>query len=262
MKTVLQLGIFLLSFLSVAQTPDRIIVNGEVKVPTGEDPEGIGVVNTTAQKAAVTGPTGLFQIAVKKGDTLEFTSLQFQDFKIVVDKGVVNTGQINVFISEAVNVLPEVMVTPYDLSGNVRVDVEIIPVEELDLPTKTAVDINPYNHQFRPDSLVSPPNPAMRESMIYSGGDFASVFRNIFTPRRVVTEVEREKQLNEKLLQLRDDSFYKEQLNLTQDELKPFFYFAAENGLTEDMLEPKNELQLIEFLVAQSQKFKQMRAND
>ena len=259
MKVLIQIGIFLLSLVSVAQTSDRILVNGEVKVPRGGDPEGIGVVNTTAQKAAVTGATGLFQIPVKKGDTLEFTSLQFQDFKIIVDKGVVNTGQINVFISEAVNVLPEVMVTPYDLSGNVRVDVELIPVVKPDLPTQSAAQINPYNHQFRPDSLVSPQNAAMRESMIYNGANFANIFRNVFTPRDVITNIDREEQLNKKLLQLRDDSFYKEQLNLKEEELKPFFYFAAEQGLTDEMLKPENELQLIEFLVAQSQKFKEQR---
>lgn len=259
MKTFIHICFFLFSFVAVAQTSDRIIVNGEVKVPAGEDPEGIAVVNTTALKATVTGSNGLFQIPAKKGDTLEFTSLQFQDFKIIVDAGIIKTGKMNVFVNEAVNVLPEVVVTPYDLSGNVRVDVEIIPVVRPDLPTQTAAEINPYTHEFRPDSLVSPQNPAMRTGMIYSGANFANVFRHIFSKRNVLNDLDREEQLNEKLMQLRDDSFYKEQLNLEEDELKPFFYFAAEQGLTEDMLEPKNELKLIEFLVAQSQKFKQQR---
>lgn len=259
MKTLIHICFFLFSFVAVAQTSNRIIVNGEVKVPAGEDPEGIAVVNKTALKATVTGSDGLFQIPVKKGDTLEFTSLQFQDFKIIVDAGIIKTGKMNVFVNEAVNVLPEVVVTPYDLSGNVRVDVEIIPVVRPDLPTQTAAEINPYTHEFRPDSLVSPQNPAMRTGMIYSGANFANVFRHIFSKRNVLNDLDREEQLNEKLMQLRDDSFYKEQLNLEEDELKPFFYFAAEQGLTEDMLEPKNELKLIEFLVAQSQKFKQQK---
>lgn len=262
MKIIVNIFILLISFSFSAQIQERVLINGEIKVPQGEDPEGIAVVNRTAQKAAVSGPAGLFQMTVKQGDTLEFTSLQFQDFSVIVDKGVVNAGRLNVFVSEAVNVLPEIVVTPYDLSGNVRVDVQIIPTVEPNLPTQSAAEINPYEQQFQPDSLVSPPSAAMREAMIYSGEGFAEAFRHIFNPRNLINDLDREEELDEKLLELRDDSFYKDQLNLEEDELKPFFYFAAEQGLTEEMLRPENEMQLIEFLVEQSQKFKQRKARE
>jgi hypothetical protein len=169
-------------------------------------------------------------------------------------------GQLNVFVSEAVTTLPEVVVSPYDLSGNVRVDVEIIPVVDTELPTKSAAEINPYEYTFRPDSLVSPPNAAMRSGMIYSGMNFANIFRNIFTSRNVMTTVGGEEDIDDQVLQLHEDEFFKEQLNIPQENIHEFIYFAEDNGLTPQMLKPENEMQLIEFLVAQSQKYKQRKA--
>ena len=259
MKILLNLS-FLFFFIT-ASAQDRVLVNGEITVPVGEDPDGIAVVNNTAMRATVADESGTFQLRMAKGDTLNFSSLQFQDFTVIIDDGVIKSRKLHVFISESVTELPEVVVTPYDLSGNVRVDVQIIPKAEMDLPTRTAAEINPYDHAFRPDSLVSPPNPAMRTSMIYSGANLANIFRNIFTPKNALTDLNRDDELDEKLLELRDDSFYKEQLNLEQDELKEFIYYAEDHGLTSEMLKPENEMQLIEFLVAQSQNFKQMKAN-
>ena len=258
MKTFLSIS-FLFLFLSLS-AQDRVLVNGEITVPVGEDPDGIAVVNSTAMRATVADETGRFQMRMAKGDTLNFSSLQFQDFTVIIDDGVIKSRKLHVFISEAVTELPEVVVTPYDLSGNVRVDVQIIPTAEMDLPTRSAAEINPYDHAFRPDSLVSPQNPAMRTSMIYNGANLANIFRNIFTPKNALTDLDREEELDEKLLELRGDRFYKEELNLEEDELKEFIYYAEDHGLTSEMLEPENEMQLIEFLVAQSQNFKQMKA--
>lgn len=258
MKTLVTISLLLFTCLGFSQ---RVTITGEIKVPAGESPEGISVMNTTAMRATISNGAGLFRITAAEGDTLEFSSLQFQDFKVIVDEGVINNRQLNVFVSEAVTELPEVVVMPYDLSGNVQVDVQIIPTKDVDLPTRSAAEINPYEWEFRPDSLVSPPNAAMRSGMIYSGADFANIFRNIFSPRGVIT-IDRDDSLDEKLLELRDDDFYKEQLNIDDDHLKEFIYFAADQGLTREMLKPENEMQLIEFLVARSIEFNQMKARE
>ena len=259
MKTLVTISLLLFTCLSFSQ---RVMINGEIKVPVGEDPQGISVMNTTAMRATISNEAGLFQITAAEGDTLQFSSLQFQDFSVIVDEGVIKTRELNVFVSEAVTELPEVVVTPYDLSGNVRVDVQIIPTENINLPTKSAAEVNPYEYEFRPDSLVSPPNAAMRSSMIYNGANFASIFRHIVTKRGVITNIDRDERLDEKLLELKDDDFYEEQLNIDEDHLKEFIYFAADNGLTKEMLKPENEMQLIEFLVAQSVQFNQMKAGE
>jgi hypothetical protein len=253
---------YILLFISVSVlAQDRVQITGNITPPIGESAEGISIINRTAKTATIANESGDFTMRVAKGDTLHFSALQFQNFSVVIDKGVMESGQLNVFMSEAVTELPEVVVTPYDLSGNVRVDVAIIPVVNVDLPTKPAAEINPYEYTFRPDSLVSPANAAMRSGMIYSGMDFANIFRNIFTSRDVMTTVGEEEDLDDQILLLYEDDFFMEQLKISQDNIREFIFFAEDNGLTSEMLEPDNEMLLVEFLVAQSQKYKQRKAN-
>ena len=251
----------LLIFSWHADAQQRETISGKINPPEGESAQGISILNISALEATVSDRDGLFEIPAAVGDTLQFKSLQFQDFSVVVDQGVMDTGSLNVFISEAVTELPEVVVTPYDLTGNVRVDVAIIPVQPAPLPTQTAAEINPYEWDFRPDSLSSPPNAAMRDAMIYSGGNLASIFRNIFTPRNVLTEVGKEEELDEQIRLLYDDDFFEKHLNIKEENIHEFIYFAQDNGLIADMLQEEQEMELIEFLVEQSFRFRARMAD-
>ena len=257
MKNLLSLITILFSLTVLAQ--ERVKITGNITPPIGESAEGISIVNSTAKYATIANESGDFTIRVARGDTLHFSAVQFQNFSVVIDKGVMESRQLNVFMSQAVTELPEVVVTPYDLSGNVRVDVAIIPVVSLDLPTKSAGDIDPYEYTFRPDSLVSPANAAMRSGMIYNGMDFANIFRNIFTSRVAMTTTGKNDDLDDQILLLYEDDFFIEQLNISQDNIREFIYFAEDNGLTSEMLEPRNEMLLVEFLVAQSKKYKHQK---
>ncbi|WP_029035251.1 hypothetical protein [Salinimicrobium terrae] len=259
MRPILSCILFFITLSVLAQT--RVQISGNVTPPMGESPEGITVVNRTAKNATIVNEEGEFTVRVAAGDTLHFSALQFQDFSVVVDEGVVENRQLNVFVSEAITELPEVVVSPYDLSGNVQVDVKIIPVVEAELPTRSAAEINPYENTFRPDSLVSPPNAAMRSAMIYSGVGIANIFRNIFTSRDVTTTVGGDEDIDDQVLQLYEDDFFNEQLNIPEENIHEFILFAEDNGLTPEMLKPENEMALIEFLVAQSQKYKLRKAN-
>lgn len=256
MKRLLVLSFLLFSCLGFSQ---RVMINGTIKVPVGEDPQGISVVNATAMRATISNETGLFQIPVTEGDTLTFSSLQFQDFSVIIDEGVVKSRKLNVFVSEAITELPEVVVTPYDLSGNVNVDVKIIPTEDLDLPTKSAAELNPYDYEFPPDSLVSPPNATMRTSFMENGLNIANIFRNIFITHDVHANVKESQEIEKQILLLYDDEFYQEYLNIQKENIHEFIYFAEDNGLTKAMLKPKNEMQLLEFLIAQSHRYKKIK---
>lgn len=260
MKPLFSILTILFSIAGFSQIDERISIDGQLNVPEGGNPDGISVVNTSAMMATVADETGDFEILAAAGDTLEFASLQFQDFSVIVDEGVIDNRQLNVFVSEAVNVLPEVVVMPYDLSGNVRVDVDIIPTLEARLPDQSAAEINPYEWTFPPDTLVSPPSAAVREGMIYSGNasNMANTFRHIFTTRDVINDLDPDEDLEDFLVDLRDDDFFEEHLNIEEDNIQEFIRFAAENGLTEEMLKPENELLLIDFLVAQSFEFKRL----
>lgn len=260
MKTIFTFVLFIFTFSALAQ--ERVEVAGKINPPVGEDPQGISIINRTAKSATISNVTGNFKIKVAAGDTLHFSSLQFRDFSVAIDKGVVDSRKLNVFLTEAVTELPEVVVSPYDLTGNVRVDVTRIPSSELDLPVKSAAQINPYEHTFRLDEKTSPANAAMRDAMINNGANFANIFRSIYTNRDKSAKSVTKNDLDTAIINLYEDDFFHEYLQLEKENIREFIYFAEDNGLKKSMLEPSNQMDLIEFLIAQSELYKQRLQQD
>lgn len=249
------------------------MITGNIMVPEDEDPAGITIVNITSGLGTLSSETGDFSITVAENDTLRFSAVQYQEFSVVVDEGVMESEELNVFISPAVNELAEVIVRPYDLSGNVEVDVRRIPTEDAPLPDSTAAEIVDPNWDFRPDDKTTPANAAMREEMIFSGRlngrGLANVFRHIFTSRstRAVTrtgdpDTREISDIDEEIQQLYDDEFFVEYLDIARDDIYEFIYFAEDNGLTKEMLEEENEMNLILFLVEQSERYKEVKRED
>ena len=254
MKKVLLLVMFLMTGLGYAQTGERIIVEGKVSVPPGDDPEGITIINTTTNRGTVSEADGEFRLEVGVGDIIVFSALQFQDFTVVIDHNVIEAKQLNVFVTEATTELPEVVVSPINLSGNVEVDVKRIPGPEGDLPYFSLEEIYNASLTMAPGPLTTPENAAMRDSFIQNGLNFANIFRAIFSPKEVGEE-DREP-LDEELRQLYDDEFFREHLNIDRSQINDFVYYAENHGLSEEMLREGRELELIEFLINQSRHFK------
>lgn len=268
MKNILALSF--LFFITLCTAQERSVITGNITVPAGDDPEGITVINTTSGQGTASTAEGNFRIPVKVNDTLRFSAVQFQEFSVVINQGVVDSGQLNVVVSESVTALPEVVVTPYDVTGYVEVDVRRIPAEDVPLPDVTAAEIEDTEWDFRPDAQTSPENAAMREEAIFSGRArrFGNLFRHIFTSRSSSsvnrrTSSEGDKRIlpdiDEQIQLLYDDEFFTEHLNIQRDNIYEFIFFAEDNGLTPEMLWEENELDLIKFLVEQSDRFKEVK---
>ena len=269
MKNILILSFLLFVGLCTAQ--ERSVITGSITVPAGDDPKGITVINTTSGQGTASTADGDFRIPVKVNDTLRFSAVQFQEFSVVINEGVVDSGQLNVVVSESVTALPEVVVTPYDVSGYVEVDVRRIPVEDVPLPDVTAAEIEDTEWDFRPDAQTSPQNAAMREEAIFSGRArrFGNLFRHIFTSRSASSvntssngDNGKLPEIDEQIKQLYDDEFFTEHLNIQRDNIYEFIFFAEDNGLTPEMLEKENELELIKFLVEQNDRFKEVKREE
>lgn len=258
-KQILILAFFVTS-IGFSQVGERISIDGRISVPSGDDPEGIIVTNLTSNSISVSDGNGHFGVAVALGDRINFSALQFEDFSIVVDQKVLNAKKLNVFINAQTTELPEVVVRPFDLSGNVEVDVNRIPVEGVDLPEISSREVYDPSLNFRPDSLDSPENAAMRNSLMKNGLNFANIFRAIYTSEEFV---ERDyDSLTEEIRQLYDDDFFLSHLQIERDQIHNFILYAEDNGLTKEMLEKGNEFELIEFLIEQGREYNVTQVSD
>lgn len=257
MKNLLLIVFLTLSVLGYSQTVERTMVNGKINVPIGDEPEGITIINTTTNRGAVSDAEGDFTIAVAIGDVIKFSALQFQEFSIIVDRNVIESRQLNVFVSESATELPEVVISSVDLSGNVRVDVNRIPDSAANIPELTPEAVYNASLELKPGELSTPENAAMPDRFMEYGLNFANIFRAIISSRE--TGDADFEPLPAQIRELYDDEFFREHLNIERARINDFILYAEDNGLTKKMLKEGNELELIEFLILQSKEFKRVR---
>lgn len=123
--------------MSVAQE-QTVFLQGNVKVENN-DVDGIHVQNTTTNKATITDAYGYFSIPVRLNDTLVFSAIQLQKKEFPITQTLLDTKSIVVLMQEAENALDEVVVMPYNLSGDLSKDAnnlkqEVVTAASLGLP--------------------------------------------------------------------------------------------------------------------------------
>ena len=123
-RIVLVMLVLFSGFSAFAQIDNRVEVEGTIYVPSQEDPEGVSIFNLNSNRGAISNENGAFKLKVKVNDSIRVTSLQFQAFTVLIRETVVSSKKLNIYLNEVINPLPEVVVSPYDLSGNINVDVK------------------------------------------------------------------------------------------------------------------------------------------
>ena len=121
MKKLLAICLFCISFFGFSQEVKREIVKGKIIVE-GSDIEDITVYNATSDIGTVTNKNGEFTIAVAVNDQLEIRALEYHNFDVIVNKAILESKEINIFLIEEMNILDEVIVSTKVLSGNLVTD--------------------------------------------------------------------------------------------------------------------------------------------
>ena len=121
MRPILILFFLCSSFLAFSQDIDRVDISGKVIVEGG-DIEGITIYNSSSNRGAVTDQNGVFRIAVALNDILEIRALIYQDIDVRVNKAVMESRTMSVYLIEEMIMLDEVAVRE-KLSGNIVTDV-------------------------------------------------------------------------------------------------------------------------------------------
>ena len=115
--------LFFSSFLVVSQGLERINIIGRIVVE-GDDIEGITIYNNGSRKGTLTNKRGEFMIAVALDDILEIRALAFQDIDVRVNKAVLESKKMSVYLIQEMIMLEEIAVTDRELSGNIVTDAE------------------------------------------------------------------------------------------------------------------------------------------
>lgn len=249
--------------LTFAQSNDRIKISGSIEVPVGEEPQGISIFNINSREGTISNSEGKFVISVAENDTIKVFAVQFQEFSVIIDKRVLETKRLNIYVSELVNRLPEVIVSPYDITGDLNTDIKMLKVIQLPVNVEVEYPKDIYaNVENVVDFNRAPKNQALafNQTRLVNGLNFVNLFKlvlisnkqnDISNPYSKSTEA-----VDVELRQLYNDEFFKENFKIELENIPDFIYYADRNGLEEEMLRKGNELDLIDFLMEQSKKYK------
>ncbi len=259
----IKLSIFLVCFvcsLSIAQITSRVVIDGKVTVPIGDNVEGVVVYNRSTNQGTITNKEGVFKISAGISDRIEVVAMQFQHFIVLIDKGIVDTKRLNIFLNETVTQLEEVVVTPYDLLGNVSVDVKKIGISESGIgrvAEETSKRINDVEYDFRQDELSTLENTVFLEDRMINGLNFVNLFKLAFNTKNKSKKELEEKDIDVQVRNVYNDDFFKNYLALEIHQINDFIFFAEDNGLNTSYFKTGKELDLLQFLVYQSKLYKQ-----
>lgn len=267
-KKLLLLLFIVTSSVLFAQDIERTKISGKIHVPQGEDAEGISVYNISLQKGTVTNPDGTFEIEIAENDRLQITALQYQSFTIIVDRGIVERKLMNIFLNPSVNQLEEVVVRPYDLSGNINADVNKIPTYDVTKDWDLSYKNLEYGYIFEPDDKTAISGNAAEEALhdntLKNGANvlalLGGVAQLLFPEGEKISPVEKQEDMStisNNIQQRFSKDFIAANFDIPEDKAVDFLFFAQENGLDKSLLKPENEMQLMEFLFKKSREYKQ-----
>ncbi len=223
----------------VAQDDDRQIIRGTVLYRNVNVPNQ-NVINTTSGQATITNEDGEFAIAVKVGDQVAFTAVNYQLMVVKIDEEILKNNRLVVEVKEKVTELDEVVVTPENQEGFLRVTNEEFKEFDYEIDRGTEV-VN------------------ISESQIVRGMtdglNFVNLFKALFKKSEGEGVERAPLKVSEVLRHVYDDEFFVVDLRLPQDKIDAFLIYCDDKLPSQTLLRKENEFQLIDFLVTQSEAF-------
>ncbi|MBT8303838.1 MAG: carboxypeptidase-like regulatory domain-containing protein [Bacteroidia bacterium] len=251
---------FLFCFAFVTSSYGQSVqLNGTIYATA--DVDGIHVINKTKRNATITNPIGTFTIEASETDTLVFSGVQYKLHSVIVDKEMIDTKTIKVFLLENINQLDEVIVGKV-LTGDLSSDVENsdvkAPINFYD------VGIPGYQGKIKTQSERKLAEADHGKFFYYYGVGFAININKILN--RISG---RTKDLKQRVkLEARDELMFRVKAKFSEDLFKgdpledplryEFFYFCSEDPEFTEKCSSENELFAMAFL---QQKLKEYKSN-
>lgn len=242
MRKFLLITGLLLMCLQLAAQDSRKLLRGTVLYRGGGVPNQ-NVINSTAETATITDEDGNYAIAVQAGDELIFLALNFQLEIITITEEILKNNRLVVEVNEKVTELDEVVISPENQEAFLELKNEDFKGFDYETDQTTEV-VN-----IAEDQTV--------RGMQY-GLNFVSLFKLL--AKGIAGDKGQEPvplKVSEVLRQVYDDSFFVQDLNIPQDQIEAFLVYCDKQLPPRTLLRKENEFQLIDFLVTNSESFRQ-----
>lgn len=235
-----------------AQTAFMTDLEGRVYSKDG-DVAATHVLNVTTKRATITDLKGFFSIPVKLNDTLVFSAVQFKRKEIVVTASVLESKLLLVPLEDALTELDEVVVMPYNLTGDMTRDMNRLETE----PVVTASTLG------LPNAYVKVPTKAERELYAATANPIMSLdpLINAITGRtkmlkkRVARNKKQER--TERVRAFYVDSIFRTDLKIPERMIDDFMYFCEVDTTFQSVVDTHDRLKIWEFMRKKSQVYRE-----
>ena len=234
-----KLLIFFLVFQVVAFAQDRVSIKGRL-IYRNINVVAANVVNITAQINTITNGEGAFEIPVKNGDEVVFSSVQYMIRTVKITPEIIQKNRLIITINEKINALEEVVVTPDDAEKFLDLKEEEFKGCDYDRDKSTRLE-----------------NSIVRQGQLKNGINLINVAKLI--AKLVSNKTEEEKRNlkpSEVLSYVFDKSFFSSDLELRDDQIVGFLEHIDNNLPSQKLLNQSQQFQLIDYLILQSKKYR------
>lgn len=220
-------------------------IEGKIESET-MDVSDVHVMNTSSKKATITNAYGYFTISVKLNDTIWFSAIQYEKYHLVITNAVLEEEMVTVTLEEALTELEEVVITPYNLSGDLYKDIESLKIE----PEVTNVTLGLPNAHVKALTLNERKLfYAMSEQGLHKFIDEISGHNKKL--RKMVSQDQDEDQI-QTVRKFYPDSLYSQQLKIPLERIDDFMYFCAVDSIFNSTIDSQDKLKIWEFLEKKS----------
>ena len=228
----------------------------------------VHVVNLNSLKGTYSNDYGQYRITVSLGDTLEFTSVQFETVKKIITDRVFFSKKLNLILKNKNYVLEEINVKKHDLIGDLRTDRKKVPKDTIAIKGRKLSNILENISKESQKGILKKPikknsklaETSMRNtdpSRAFNGANLMGIVNGIISlipkKKKKLSKKEINELLKNKILTDFGSDFFKE-LKIPNDQIKPFLYYCLQFNI-EDLYTDNKRLDIIKLLEDESINF-------
>ncbi|WP_019671316.1 carboxypeptidase-like regulatory domain-containing protein [Eudoraea adriatica] len=209
----------------------------------------VHVMNTSSNRATITDEEGLFSIAARLNDTILFSAVQYKRVNLVVTRAMLESSSIVVPLEEFINELDEVVVRPYNLSGDLGRDMNNLKTDKVYVAATLGL----------PNAYVKPITQAERKlNEATTGGGLVPlnpIINAISGRTKYLKKVLASQEKYARTSRVREyyaDSLFVKYLKIPENKIEDFMYYCEVDNSFSSVVDSHDRLKIWEYLKLRS----------
>jgi hypothetical protein len=231
--------------------------------------KNVHIVNLNTEKGTFSNDYGQYRIVVSLGDTLRFSSVEYETVKKTITDRIYFSKKLNLVLKNKNYVLNEIVVKKHDLTGNLSIDRKKVPEDTIatmgknlstlidEISKKSQKGI--LNKPSKKDNKLAEENIKNTDpTKSFDGLDLGSVVDGLIS---LIPKKKNKKKNKKQSIQLLKNSLlsdfgydFFEQLKIPEEKITAFLYYCSKFNI-EKIYEQGNKLNLVKLLEDKSSLF-------